>query len=310
MFSVVVPFTNGLGRVMHAIDLTILLCYMGLLAHFLILPPSHVVDPTTVEVAGIREWSMVAYALTKLYDRPKPSMLPHVLVLGSFVAYLPWLPHPDDFAFGVLLFAFCWMVIDLHLPWSTSPLHLVPAELILPRSVLILHGVSRVFLPVVTFFLPALLLSLFLLSTSLADLFPNTLTPAPMESRIAFLSLLAVLFLLMICSLIMLIIVYPTFASHPLPSPWDQCSRPIGLEARRFYIRTIVQYSDPYFFPAPFSVFRLLIRLPEMVSVPFRDRGGAYRIPAIHLVERVVWRVTVAPLAAVFGVFWLWGRRS
>lgn len=299
---------------MHAIDLTMLLCYMGILAHFLILPPGHVVDPTAVDSAGTREWLMVTYALTKFYDRPKPSMLPHVLVLGSFVAHLPWLPHPDDLAFGVLLFAFSWLVVDLHLPWSTSPLHLVPAELILPRSVLILHGVSRVFLPVVTLFLPALLLSLFLLSTSLADFFPNTLvtafTPAPMESRVAFLSLLAVLFLLMICSLIMLIIVYPTFASHPLPSPWDKCSRPIGLEARRFYIRTVVQYSDPYFFPAPFNVLRVLIRLPEMVSVMFRDPGGAPRIPAIRLVERVVWRVTMAPLAAVFGAFWLWGWRG
>lgn len=299
---------------MHAIDLTMLFWYMGVLAQYLILPPSHAVDPTTVDFAGNREWMMILYALAKLYDRPRFSILPHVLVFGSFVVHLPRVPHPEDFAFGILLFAFSWMVVDLHLPWSTSPLHLVPAELILPRSVLILHGVSRVFLPVVTFFLPALLLSLFLLSTSLADLFPNSvaivLAPAPMESRIAFLSLFAVLFLLMICSLIMLITVYPTFASKAMLSPWDKYSRPIGLEARRFYIRTVVQYSDPYFFPAPFNALRLLIRLPEMVATVFGDRGSASRVPAIRLVERVVWRVTIAPLAVVFGAIWLWGWKS
>ena len=290
-----------------------LLCYMGTLAHFLILPPSHAIDPTTVDSAGVREWVMVAYALTKLYNRPTASMLPHVLVLGSFVAHLPWVPHPNDFAFAVLLFAFSWMVVDLHLPWPTSPLHFFPAQLILPRSVLILQGVSRVFLPVVTFFLPSLLLSLFLLSTSLADLFPNSLAtvlaPAPMESRVAFLVLLAILLLLMICSLIMLVIVYPTFVSHPMSSPWDVYSRPIGLEARRFYIRTVVRYADPYFFPAPFNVLRLAIRLPEMVSFPFG--GDTPRLSAaVRHAERAAWRVTMVPLAAVFGVFWLWGLRS
>lgn len=299
---------------MHAIDLTVLLWYMGVLAHFLILPPSPAVDPTAVDFAGNREWMLIVYALTKLYEFPRLSVLPHVLVLGAFVAHLPQVPHPDDFAFGILLFAFSWMVVDLHLPWPTSPLHLAPAELILPRSVLILHGVSCVFLPVVTFFLPALLLSFFLLSTSLADLFPNTLAnvlaPAPMESRVAFLTLLAVLFLLMICSLIMLVIAYPTFASTALPSPWDKYSIPIGLEARRFYIRTVAQYSDPYYFPAPFNVLLLLIRLPELVATMFGSRGDASRMPAIRLVERVVWRVTIAPFAIVFGAFWLWGWKS
>ncbi|KZT74684.1 hypothetical protein DAEQUDRAFT_659131, partial [Daedalea quercina L-15889] len=283
---------------MHAIDLVMLLAYMAMLAHLLISPPTHSVDRTAVASPGLREAALMIYSIARLYKRPAFSEIPHILVLGAFTSHLPEVIYPDDVAFGVLLFAFSWMVIDLHLPWSTSPLHLIPAELILPRSVLISHGVSRIFIPVVAFFLPALLLSLFLLSTSLADIIPAvvlaSLTPAPLESRVAFLTLFAVLFLTMICSLTMLVTVYPSFVSQNPTDPWDRCSRPIGLEARRFFIRTVVRYSVPYTFPAPSNLLQLVIRLPEMLLSLIRDRGSSPAISALRLPERIVWRMTVA----------------
>ncbi|TFY68363.1 hypothetical protein EVJ58_g1067 [Rhodofomes roseus] len=300
-------------RVMHLVDLVILLAYMAIFAHFLILPPTHPVDPTMLSTSpDVREFVLMLYSFAKLSVRPAFTIIPYILVLGAFTSYLPQVPCPDDVAYGVLLFAFSWMIIDLHLPMSTSPLHLFPAEIILPRSVLILHGISRVFIPTVTFFLPALLLSLFLLSTSLADLFPDSLgtpfAPAPIESRVAFLSLFAVLFLLMVCSLVMLVLVYPSLASRPSSNPWDRCSKSIGLEARRFFIRTVVRYSAPYSFPAPLNLLQLIVYLP-VATLTFTGGVSTAIANGPGLFERILWRMTVAPLGAVLGAFWLWGLR-
>ncbi|KAH9937627.1 uncharacterized protein B0H18DRAFT_971495 [Fomitopsis serialis] len=301
-------------RVLHAIDLILLMAYLATLAHFLVFPPSRSIDPTALASPDSRERALMLYPVAKLFKPPVYSVVPYILVLGAFTSHLPQVPYPDDVAYGVLLFAFSWMIIDLHLPMSTSPLHLFPAEVVLPRSVLILHGIARIFIPVVTFFLPALLLSLFLLSTSLADLFPNamrtTFAPAPIESRVAFLSLFAVLFLLMVCSLVMLVLVYPSFASQTSCSSWDRCSKPIGLEARRFFIRTVIRYSTPYVFPAPFNLLQICIRVPAAVLTAVCGGDNMASIHAPSLPERIVWRVTIAPLGVVFGAFWLWGLKS
>ncbi|KAH9835617.1 RNI-like protein [Rhodofomes roseus] len=247
-------------------------------------------------------YALEAFHLSDLSVRPAFTVIPYILVLGAFTSHLPQVPCPDDVAYGILLFAFSWMIIGLHLPMSTSPLHLFPAEIILPRSVLILHGISRVFIPTVTFFLPALLLSLFLLSTSLADLFPDSLgtpfAPAPIESRVAFLSLFAVLFLLMVCSLVMLVLVYPSLASRPSSNPWDRCSKSIGLEARRFFIRTVVRYSAPYSFPAPLNLLQLIVYLP-VATLTFTGGVSTAIANGPGLFERILWRMTVAPLGAV-----------
>ncbi|KZT06901.1 uncharacterized protein LAESUDRAFT_652672 [Laetiporus sulphureus 93-53] len=247
-------------RVLHAIDLSFLIAYL--------------------------KWSL--------------SIIPPLLVLAAFLSHLPFAPSPDDFAYAVLFFAFSWIVLELHTPRSPSPLYFLPFESILPLATLIWHGIFHIILPVVVFFLPALILSLLLLSTSLYDIFPSVMmsyasAPAPIEARTAFLSLFAVIFLLMICSLVMLVLIYPSLSSDEAVDRWDRYSKPVGLQARKALFRVVAAYSAPHLFPPPLNLIQLLVRIPVMF---LSTVGGANWMPAAETVNKALWRLTVAPLGS------------
>lgn len=237
--------------------------------------------------------------------------VPFVLVLLAFASSLPWTPYQDDTSYSVLLASLSLHIIFLQLPYTPSPLHLFPADQALPVAVLIWHGVSRVFFPVLVFFLPGVLLTVFLLSTSLSDtLFQPfvlfTLNPSPMEARTAFLLLFALLFTLLLCSLLVLALVYPSVTFGPQGrSRWDRYSLPIGLEARRTFVRTIVAYSTPYKFIPPLNVMELvLFRFPAIVV---RSLGRRFLMDELTRPRRVVWRVFMGPFVLLAAGAWLWG---
>lgn len=254
------------------------------------------------------------YSTSKVSQAWSLSTIPFLLVLLAFIVCLPSVPFPDDFAYSVLLLAFSWNIVELHLPRNPGPLYFLPFDYILPLAVLIWHGILRIFFPVITFFLPALILSIFLLSTSLSDMFPNVFTlahygPAPMETRIAFLSLFCVMLLLLLSSLIMLVLVYPSLSANTLqPNMWDRYSKLVGLDARRAFIRAVTAYSVPYSFPPPFNLlYSIIVGLPVSLMMLAQGKGGDQRL---HLVQRILWRVTIVPIAMVVAGFWLWGLRG
>ncbi|CCM00955.1 uncharacterized protein FIBRA_03002 [Fibroporia radiculosa] len=296
-------------RVLHAVDLLFYMGYLVLFAYFLVFPRtgySHSIQERSAP--DVQEILLIVYTVSTLFQPPSGKLVPSVLVLLAFLSHLPYSPSPNDFAYGVLLFAFAWNVVGLHLPQHPSPLYLLPLSRILPLAVLVWHGVSRVFAPVVVFFLPALLVSLFLLSTSLSDVFLQGLTigslvPAPIESRVLFLILISVLLILLLCSLVMLVLVYPALLSKIPPSPWDQYSETIGLEARSVFIRLVLTYAEPYSFRPPFSLVQALVRMPITLASFVGRRKQDHRADKV---ERVVWRIVVAPLACLIAIFWMW----
>ncbi|KAH9946678.1 RNI-like protein [Amylocystis lapponica] len=254
-------------RVMHTVDFIFRLLYLATLAHFVLLPPLKVAESVNLPLPDMREGFLVLYSAASTARQFSLSATPFILTLLAFLSCLPTVPFPENIAYSVLLFSFSWHALELHLPIHTSP--------VLPLAVLIWHGISRVFLPVVAFFLPALLLSLFLLSTSLSDM--TSLNPAPMETRVAFLTLFSITFLLLLSSLVMLVLVYPSLSANPVPlSPWDRYSTA--------FMRTVVAYSSPYVFPPPFNL------IPGLV---LSSLGQKEQLERLHTLEGILWRIVV-----------------
>lgn len=292
-------------------DLSFLLAYLAILAHYLILPPSTVFAPPQLPSPDVREIFMLVYSLTKLLRSSSLSATPYALVVAAFFTHLPSVPLPDDFAYAILLFAFSWVIVELHVPHYPTPLYFLPFDKVLPLMILIWHGVSRIFVPVLVFFLPAIILSLFLLSTSLWDMFPQGLAsiqavPAPLEARMGFLLLCSLLLLLLLLSLGILVLKYPSLSSKSSSSTWDRYSGHIGMEARRVFINVVVEYSAPFYFPPPLNILQSLVQLPAKLGARSRHKE---RIEKAKMVERGVWRVSVLPLAWAVGGLWLWGLR-
>jgi len=292
-------------------DLIFQLTYMVALLHYAILPPITSTDSTLTAVPGLRECYLMVYSFAQICNLQTFAATPYLLTILSFATCLPSIPYPQDYAYSTLLAALSANMLMLHLPVPPSPLFLLPFENVLPLSVLIWHGTSKIFLPTLLFFLPALLLAFFLLSTSLSDTLlqtnANTMEPSPLEARMAFLFLLAVLFILLLCSLVMLILVYPTLSSAtPPPSSWDRYSRSIGLDARRKFVEIVVHYSTPYVFPPPFNLLSLITRVPFYMVGLLRRHSWRAKLVGF---EGWLWRITVGPMALVVAGVWGWGVR-
>lgn len=255
----------------------------------------------------VREILLIIYSGSKLFQPWSMQTTPYLLTLLAFMSRIPAAPSAEDFAYSILLLVFAWNILELHLPHPPSPVYLLPPPQIIPLATIVWHGLSHIFLPVLVFFLPALLVSMFLLSTSLSDIIPmiplsELHRPTPMEVRVAFLSLIAVLFLLMLCTLAMLVLVYPFLSSSDASTNyWDRYSRSVGLEARRLYVHAVVKYAAPYAFPAPFNLIQSITRVVQLLV------GAISRKDVTVLFQRtevILWRIFIAPITCILeGLF-------
>lgn len=277
--------------------------YMALLTHFILFPPRRGDEASQAPTPDFREVLLIVYSASKMSQPWSIRTTPYIFLVLAFVSCFPTVTFPDDFAYSILLFVFSWNVLELHLPQPPSPVYLFPLPQTLSLATIAWHGLSRIFFPVLAFFLPAFLLSMFLLSTSLSDIIPmiflgDPLRPAPMESRIAFVTLMALLFLLMLCTLAMLVLVYPFLSSTDnSTSPWDRYSVSVGLEARRLFVCTVAKYAAPYVFPAPFNLIQLVVvRIPRMLFIVL---GGTGITQYLHTAEVTIWRVFITPLTSI-----------
>lgn len=147
---------------MHILDLTFFLVYFLALVHYTVRPPVESAEPTKTLLPGLREAFIIVYASSQLCKRWEITIVPSILTLLAFLSCLPSIPRPQDGAYSVLLLAVSLQLLQLHLPRSPSPLLLLPFDFALPLATLVQHGIFKIFLPVITFFLPALLLAFFL----------------------------------------------------------------------------------------------------------------------------------------------------
>ncbi|KZT21647.1 RNI-like protein [Neolentinus lepideus HHB14362 ss-1] len=237
---------------------------------------------------------LILYSAASLVRSWSMSVLSAAMVFVPFISCLPAVPYPGDNAFDVLLLGLSLHILALHLPHAPSPALLFNIEKSLPLSTLFCNAIQRVFYPALIFFLPALFITLYLLSTSLSDTFLRIQTllglPAPMETRAAFMALGITLLLLFISFIVLLTLLFPSIISNPSASgsQWDCYTEPVGLDARRLFVRSVAVYSTPYFFPPLINLIPfVLVRAPKM----FLYVVGKKRVVFLERVEAGLWWV-------------------
>lgn len=294
-------------RVLHLIDIIGRLAFMGSLIHYLLYPPRFFINLGHNE-QGAREIFLTFMAAASLARRWSIHTLPVILVFSAFILTLPSVPLPGYTSFSMLHIALLLQLILLHLPDSPSlPVAIIPKHSI-PLSMLLLHGATSVFMPVMLFFLPALLLAAFLVSASLADTFllvlPKHLVESPaIDTRFSFFVLSITVVFSLLGALVTTSAMFPTLASSSAStSKWDRYSREIGLRSRRTFVEALVQY-EHYRFPVPFNILQLLVRVPCAAL----SWLGHPATPFMKSVEKVLWRATVGLIGAVVSSLWLWG---
>ncbi|KAK7694575.1 hypothetical protein QCA50_001761 [Cerrena zonata] len=298
-------------RVLHLLDWLIRTAVLALLIWYIFSPPTVPLEEDANSPSpGVREILMMVYSFSEICRAKQSSSIAATIVFVSLASRLPSVPLPSDIAFSGLLIALTLYALQLHVPAHPSPVFLLPVEEILPLSTLVQHGMSRIFLPVTTFFLPSILMFLFLLSMSMSGGLPTIPFLAeysgasPLETRSAFVFIMVVLLGIMIFSLIMLILVYPFHSPTNSLSTWDQYSVPIGLDARRAFVRVVIAYSGRKTFPPPLNLLYLLIAALKAV---FRVVGVVRPLVWFDKLQDLLWNVLVLPLALVVSGFFCWG---
>lgn len=290
-------------RALHCIDVLGRLFFMGSLIHYLLYPPHFHITLGQNE-QGTREMILTFMSAASLARRWSTHTLPAMLVFPAFVTTLPSVPLPGNVSFSVLHTALLLQLVLLHLPNSPSLPAMVKPESAIPLSTLFSRGATRIVIPVALFFFPVLLLATFLVSASLVDtplsVLTNSLEVSPMDSRFSFFFLFITVIMTLLGGLGVTLVMFPTLSSSTIStSRWDRYSREIGLHARRSFVEALVQY-EPYYFPVPFNLLQLIVRVPCMV---FSGLGHPVT-PYIKSMERVLWRFSVGLIGVVISGFW------
>ncbi|KAI0078944.1 hypothetical protein K474DRAFT_788914 [Panus rudis PR-1116 ss-1] len=305
-------------RVLHLLDLFLQIAFMLGLVSYVLQPMDEPAESTLTLSPTLREILLTIYSYSQVLQPWRLTTVPFILTALAFTSSFPTIPHPDGIAYGVLLLALIVHLVLLHAPHTPSPVYLFPPPKALPLATLVWHGISKVYLPVLLFFFPAVLFAFYLLSISLLDDLPGYLwtvgtatavDPAPMETRTAFLILLTVIFVLLIITALLLVLTYPTLSSNPPPATWDRFSLSIGLEARRAFVDVVKTYNPPSdYFPPPFNLASILFYdLPVFLlsRVRWHDRAEQW-----YRTRTILWKMLVQPVILVFGVFFAWGYFS
>lgn len=292
-----------LPRILHLINLLVLFVYLITLV-------CCVMYPSETARFGERSFGpqgvfIVIYSLGATLEQPD-ACLPFLLAFLSFV--VSWAPSPGEVSYTVTLVAILLTILQLHLPYPSSPIHLLPPRDILPLSTFLLDGFTTISVPVILFFAPLLAISSYLLSSALADIYPTlSLKPAPMEARAVFLSFSVFVLLLTMSSLAFAILSSSQLAqgtAGPVDR-WDRYTLRVGLKSRKIFTRTVAKYSSPSYFPVPFNLISLvLVRIPKVLIWLLRKSEW---IGGFEKLETALWSVLVLPLSCVLAGFWLWG---
>ena len=305
--------SDGIFRVLSLLDSLSEILLLAATAHYLLYPP--ITPPLADDLRHYdrRECALITFAIAAATRRWTIKTLGPMLLVFALLSPFPEPPLPENPAFLVMQFAFVMQLFAVHHPFPHSPWLIIPVEVSLPLMEFIKSGICLIFTPVVLFYVPVLLFAVVLLSMSMADTAPNLSnisgfsTSSPIESRGTFLVISGIVVLFLLLSLVTGTAALPSLCHAELPRTghkrrWDRYGLQVGLRARKLHARTLVNYSTPYYFPQPFNVLQIVF-----VSGP--SALGAlmgYQPPGLRLVERIIWRVTVGPVAALAASFWLW----
>ena len=283
-------------------NLLMLFVYLATLVYYVMYPPETSSVDRSFEPRAIY---IILYSLAATLGEPA-ACFPFLLAFLCFVVSRA--PIPGETSYMLTLLAILLNVLQLHIPYPSSPIHLLPPREMLPLSTFLLDGFTTISVPVILFFAPLLLISSYLLSFALVDMWPTlNLKPAPMEARTIFLSFCVLTLLLTISSLAFAILSSSQLAqgnSGPADR-WDRYSQRVGLESRRIFVRTVTKYTSPSYFPVPLNLISLvLVRIPQMIILLLRKSEW---ITTFNKLETALWSVLVLPFSCVLAGFWLWG---
>ncbi|RDB29602.1 hypothetical protein Hypma_015335 [Hypsizygus marmoreus] len=300
-------------RTFHLIEWISHLLFLAFLVNYLLLPikQPHISGDWLEYQYGSRELFLIVLSLSFLL-RPRSLVnTSSVIVPFAFLSSLPSIPHPPNTGFSILQWAAFLHVLGLNLPQSPSHLFLLSHHHTLPLAVLLTQRIRWTIFPAILFFLPLFIIASYLLSLSLFETFLKTivgemhstiLDPPPMETRVTFLCLFFTVVALILLSIFILATSVPLLSHKEFASDrWDQYSHQVGQAARQTFIRTVVSDSGTYTFPPPFNILHLVFfRIPCFF-------GHLFDIPISILDsgERILWRITVGPIAVLF-TFVIW----
>lgn len=296
--------------VLHLVDLTLHVIYLLFFMVYVLNPARSSGGRLTNESRSV---CLVLYSASRIVKEGRNAPIPFYLTFFALLPFFPLAPKAYDFLyFHILLIAFGLHIIQLLVPHPPSAVLFVPSTAELPLSVMLQYLFESILIPVIAFFLPLFILSLYLIASSISIPFTlSTFSPAPDATRDAILTLAFVILILFFGLLASMTLQAPSFHAKSVYVPrntksWDTYGPTIGLSVRQTFFASIFYYSQPFFFPAPLNLIHFIL-----VSVPFhsfrmigRERQ-ALRLK--HLLETTLWCMLVIPLAVPFGVVWLWG---
>ncbi|KAK7031337.1 hypothetical protein R3P38DRAFT_2922914 [Favolaschia claudopus] len=280
-------------QALHFMELATHLAYFGLLVSYVMHPP-FVVSWTRFELIGPREILLMVLSASVLIRPWTIFTIPFAMTLSIFLFSLPAVPFAYDVSFNILLLAFVFHTFQLHFSSPPSPLYLVKLHRSLPFVHFLAHGLYRIILPFAIFFAPIFILATVWLSMALQDTFlvgPLSI-PTPMVTRTTVLFMFFTLIAAISSSLIVFITQGGRLDTDA--SGWDAYGIHVGLSARASFVRTVITYSAPNTFPAPFSLIHAVV----IAAPSFVVRRLGLRI-SFDRAEKLLWRVTVGPVGLV-----------
>lgn len=279
---------------------------MAIFAHYILDPPHrNIFYPSPPP-----EWRTIVltvYATSRIARDSWRRAFPSYLTLLSFLFAMPSTPGPTDESYSFLILAFTAYFVQLHLPLTPSPVFLTPFTRTTPLSVILHFFVKNIFGPVLSFFIPALIIAMFLLSISLSDVFLWTITnlhidPSPVNARVGFFFLFSIVVVLFSCLLTSVLLISPSFEDNTALD-WNAYGTRVGLQTRRYFLHAVSTYSGPFFFPAPLNLLHvLLVLIPRKIL-----RRLALTSSWEGTVQATLWSFVVLPVAFAVGAVWAWG---
>ncbi|KAF8343009.1 uncharacterized protein EI90DRAFT_3031052 [Cantharellus anzutake] len=266
---------------------------------------------------------LVIYAFASMTPlRPAAIQMSLFPILVAFVVYGPHIPDPGSFSYTLLLLSYCWSILLLLLPFPPTPIYLLTPRGALSaslefRSLL----VPAVFRPVL-FFLPLILISLFLLSNGLGGPDPWSLSPlldtpaiisglipsAPPPTRIAFFILLVLSFFFAALFAASSLIRHSTRPGNEMVASSRTGRRSLSPEILRELLIATTIYSRPRRYPPPLNLIPfVLIVLPRYATRLFGKRDTVERF--FTHVDTVLWSTLVLPLEVIIAGLWRWRSR-
>jgi len=299
-------------RVLHVVDLSVFLLYIGIASNYALKPATYNSDHSQ-NASDPRTVALLVYSVSRLLTTKWTQNIHFALMAFSIILSSNLSPGMNDSTYILFLLSLSIHVVQLQLPLYPSPILLFPSLRSLPISCIFHTIVTQIFIPAFLFFLPAFLIVSFLLSLSLSDVFillrPHAFfEPAPENARFAFVILGSLVLALFSCLITCMVLASPTTVapSRRAMLSWDAYGTKVGLATRQTFYHAVHHYSRPHVFPAPLNLLEiLLVILPCTILRIFKRERWAKRVE--HTLERVLWTFVVFPLAVCFGSIWLWG---